>query len=541
MTKKLNKRGFTIVELVVVIVVIAILAAVLIPTISNLITKANRSADIQAVYNMNTALTIESTGKNYTSLQDALNALKSAGIDGDHYKALADGYKFVWDSDLNRILYIDKYNNVAYPDEYKDLTFAARKSYWIELNGRRAGDDSWQNNGVGYTDSEYPIGDTKVTLKEGVSYTKYTLTSADQLASFANKVAEDDAHGASMIIELEKDATYDMSGAWDGIEDFAGIFNGNGATITNFSITDTNKNIRTVPSWTNDSYQPYAFISYFQGQYFGNVTLTVNIDASSDVNSQNHTVAGALGYVSAMENGSQVLIENVTVNGVIRAPFRAAGIVGFVGGYGNNGRMNGTVIISNCTNNAKVESYLCLSSYNTAAGIVSTTNQLTETGRLVITDCINSGEIIGSDVAGILANCFGAYATDRTDNKPCGVVEITKCSNSGKITAMHKCDTSSVTNIASADLANVNCAYAGQIYAPYNSEQKRVYVYENSEDSKGTLTATTIDNCVGGQKPESDKKADRKTDGTDGTNTNDFLVKGKEFYNTSAPTSTSGN
>lgn len=41
---KMNKKGFTIVELVIVIAVIAILAAVLIPTFSNVIDNANKSA-----------------------------------------------------------------------------------------------------------------------------------------------------------------------------------------------------------------------------------------------------------------------------------------------------------------------------------------------------------------------------------------------------------------------------------------------------------------------------------------------------------------
>lgn len=46
--KKLNKKGFTIVELVIVIAVIAILAAVLIPTFSGVVEKANKSAAMQA-------------------------------------------------------------------------------------------------------------------------------------------------------------------------------------------------------------------------------------------------------------------------------------------------------------------------------------------------------------------------------------------------------------------------------------------------------------------------------------------------------------
>ena len=42
--KKMNKKGFTIVELVIVIAVIAILAAVMIPTFGGIIDKANKSS-----------------------------------------------------------------------------------------------------------------------------------------------------------------------------------------------------------------------------------------------------------------------------------------------------------------------------------------------------------------------------------------------------------------------------------------------------------------------------------------------------------------
>ncbi len=46
--KKLNKKGFTIVELVIVIAVIAILAAVLIPTFTSVVNNAKKSADQSA-------------------------------------------------------------------------------------------------------------------------------------------------------------------------------------------------------------------------------------------------------------------------------------------------------------------------------------------------------------------------------------------------------------------------------------------------------------------------------------------------------------
>ena len=47
--KRTNQKGFTIVELVIVIAVIAILAAVLIPTFGGVIKKANESSALQAV------------------------------------------------------------------------------------------------------------------------------------------------------------------------------------------------------------------------------------------------------------------------------------------------------------------------------------------------------------------------------------------------------------------------------------------------------------------------------------------------------------
>ena len=47
-----KKKAFTIVELVIVIAVIAILAAVLIPTFSNIVDKANDSSALQNGRNM---------------------------------------------------------------------------------------------------------------------------------------------------------------------------------------------------------------------------------------------------------------------------------------------------------------------------------------------------------------------------------------------------------------------------------------------------------------------------------------------------------
>lgn len=59
MNKKNNRKGFTIVELVIVIAVIAILATVLVPTFGDVISKANDSKLLQNLKNEYTAYTIE--------------------------------------------------------------------------------------------------------------------------------------------------------------------------------------------------------------------------------------------------------------------------------------------------------------------------------------------------------------------------------------------------------------------------------------------------------------------------------------------------
>ncbi len=78
--KRNNKKGFTIVELVIVIAVIAILSAVLIPTFGTLITDANQSAAQQKARNAYTSY-IQEYSKD------------SAKLDAD-LVIVADGFNF---------------------------------------------------------------------------------------------------------------------------------------------------------------------------------------------------------------------------------------------------------------------------------------------------------------------------------------------------------------------------------------------------------------------------------------------------------------
>ena len=127
--KKNNKKGFTIVELVIVIAVIAILAAVLIPTFSSIIKKAQQTSDIQAVQQMNTALAIDGA-VTPTSIVDFYDALEEVGFTAKDYKPLYSDRCFYWVKSLNTVIYYDiATNKIIYPEGVSVTTG------WYALDG----------------------------------------------------------------------------------------------------------------------------------------------------------------------------------------------------------------------------------------------------------------------------------------------------------------------------------------------------------------------------------------------------------------------
>ena len=90
--KKMNKKGFTIVELVIVIAVIAILAAVMIPTFGGIIKKANKSSVEQTA----TAAYKEAYG---LALSDG--KIVTEGTDKDEYTI--NDYKFTFGGTIDSV------------------------------------------------------------------------------------------------------------------------------------------------------------------------------------------------------------------------------------------------------------------------------------------------------------------------------------------------------------------------------------------------------------------------------------------------------
>ena len=160
--KRTDKKGFTIVELVIVIAVIAILAAVLIPNISKLVRKANESSDLSLVRNLNTALSLET--KDYATAHEAFEAVKDAGYDLTKIEAKADKNKILYDSENQCFAYLKDGKLEYYPNSAKTpVTSDNYYKLWAVCNN--AGD----------IDTQFSVywngGNTNETLKvEGVGF-----------------------------------------------------------------------------------------------------------------------------------------------------------------------------------------------------------------------------------------------------------------------------------------------------------------------------------------------------------------------------------
>ena len=84
---KRNKKGFTLVELVIVIAVIAILAAVLLPTFSGIVTRARKSSALQRA----TSVKQEVLGQYFTSGADLNGLVIYVHTPSDNYKFTVTG------------------------------------------------------------------------------------------------------------------------------------------------------------------------------------------------------------------------------------------------------------------------------------------------------------------------------------------------------------------------------------------------------------------------------------------------------------------
>ena len=333
--KNTNKKGFTIVELVIVIAVIAILAAVLIPTFASIIKKANLSADQQAVRQMNMILAAEgAVTKN--NIFDVYDALSESGFDAKDYKALTSGAKFYWDAELDRILLVDANDKVIFPAEYSELSLSGRvlSSLINKAFDAVKPDDSKIDDSVENT----------VT---------YTIGTPQEYIWVVEQFNGNDIAEKNIVIDLN-DATLDMRGSSIMLTNAAeGYISDKNITIKNGII----KNITSVDAAYKGTGGDGHDGIYFVGGLLGSVTTvtqegliasTATIENVTIENAQiRNTHAGNVGIIAAYA-GSTVTIDTVTVKDSTVIGHRTVG--GLIGQYAADPiTFKGTTTMDNVT------------------------------------------------------------------------------------------------------------------------------------------------------------------------------------------------
>lgn len=101
--KKTNKKGFTLVELLVVIAILAILATVAVVGYTSFTEKAHESNDRTLVAQLNTAV-LRTDGK-YTSMHEVAEAVKAQGFDVAKMQATAKNHEILWNMDTQKFFY----------------------------------------------------------------------------------------------------------------------------------------------------------------------------------------------------------------------------------------------------------------------------------------------------------------------------------------------------------------------------------------------------------------------------------------------------
>ena len=204
------KRGFTIMELVIVIAVIAVLAAVLIPTFANLTQRANESADTQTVENLNTILRADETidGEKPATMQEALEHALSGGYNVSALTPTSDGNSILWNQEDNRFVLADsETGEIIAKDDITTDTTATGYKYWAVVGGS---DD--------------------LAVAEAKSFSRY-YTSADVITD--NAVSANAGVDVSAL-ETAVDITYSKAASAQDV-----VINGNGGALTVNADTDT--------------------------------------------------------------------------------------------------------------------------------------------------------------------------------------------------------------------------------------------------------------------------------------------------------------
>ena len=333
--KNLKKKGFTIVELVIVIAVIAILAAVLIPTFVNLTKKANMSADQQAVRHMNTLLAMDETKP--TNTDEVVEILIENGYKDD-LTTYYDGYTLAWLATENKIVLVEN-NVVVWPKDYEGETVYTELKPMVKdveellgsltdgkvvfvsedittegLSPEEAGEYVVNLNGNKLNSSDYVgswVEGAKLTISNGIIYSEN-----EKIGAY---VADNG------VVELNNVQIYSASGA-NPLQCYGGTMVLNNVTATQSGNAETawyNSSIQVVNRISQDEDGKYYFtgkqahLTVNGGMYSGDKAIQVSAPGGTVIINDGTFigVTAAINFDFNQTYANQGALYSITING----------------------------------------------------------------------------------------------------------------------------------------------------------------------------------------------------------------------------------
>ena len=327
--KRSNKKGFTIVELVIVIAIIAILAAVLIPTFASLIQKANESNDIQAAKNMNTFLAMANVTDGVDSILDVYDLFESSGYSVESYKPLYAGRSYYYDKQANQIVYVDDATGkILYPTERKD---------------QLQGDHDWLSLSMTVAKMEKPATYDDTTTANTI---KATVTTA---AEYAYVVEKFNAAGDNATLMLTISENIDLKGANCVITNRKGTITIKGEDNKKVTLKNVTNNILLDNGEVHNDTGTKA--DYYSGGIIAKLESGAKVTFENitfeNINVKTPTGGGVGLLVGQMLGNCSVTMKNVTVKNSTVIGHRDVGAL--VGAMQNGGTLtlNGNITLDN--------------------------------------------------------------------------------------------------------------------------------------------------------------------------------------------------
>ena len=261
---KKMKKGFTIVELVIVIAVIAILSAVLIPTFSSVIKKANEAKDTQLVRNLNTALASEIDGDK--TMASALSAAEKFGYDIEKINASATDNEILWDSVANVFCYL-KDGAVEYIPESVSGNKGSAADLWVI------------DNEVSATYSTYLV-DYEGTSVEAKHSLDVTACGAIDVMYQGAATVDIFTNGGNITV---KGGTVNHYGMARYLDKVAGTYNEFGVIVADLAEVEK---VEDTSTWTVVTTADELTAALVNG---GNILLGANINVTNNIADKNNS------------------------------------------------------------------------------------------------------------------------------------------------------------------------------------------------------------------------------------------------------------